>query len=197
MNTPVIETERLILRKFTENDLKAFYQIYSDEEVNTFLPWFPLKTMEEARRFYESSCETKYREKNAYNYAVCLKKDNIPIGYINVSMDNSFDFGYGLRKEFWHRGIITEAGKAVVEQLRKDGIPYITATHDINNPRSGGVMKQLGMKYQYSYEEQWQPKDFPVIFRMYQLNLDGNEDRVYDKYWNISAVHFVETEALK
>ncbi|HJC87994.1 MAG TPA: GNAT family N-acetyltransferase [Candidatus Eisenbergiella intestinigallinarum] len=197
MNTPVIETERLILRKFTENDLKAFYQIYSDEEVNTFLPWFPLKTMEEARRFYENSCETKYREKNAYNYAVCLKKDNIPIGYINVSMDNSFDFGYGLRKEFWHRGIITEAGKAVVEQLRKDGIPYITATHDINNPRSGGVMKQLGMKYQYSYEEQWQPKDFPVIFRMYQLNLDGNEDRVYDKYWNISAVHFVETEALK
>lgn len=197
MNTPAIETERLILRKFTENDLKAFYQIYSDEEVNTFLPWFPLKTMEEARRFYENSCETKYREKNAYNYAVCLKKDNIPIGYINVSMDNSFDFGYGLRKEFWHRGIITEAGKAVVEQLRKDGIPYITATHDINNPRSGGVMKQLGMKYQYSYEEQWQPKDFPVIFRMYQLNLDGNEDRVYDKYWNISAVHLVETEALK
>ena len=197
MNTPAIETERLILRKFTENDLEAFYQIYSDEEVNTFLPWFPLKTMEEARRFYENSCETKYREKNAYNYAVCLKKDNIPIGYINVSMDNSFDFGYGLRKEFWHRGIITEAGKAVVEQLRKDGIPYITATHDINNPRSGGVMKQLGMKYQYSYEEQWQPKDFPVIFRMYQLNLDGNEDRVYDKYWNISAVHFVETEALK
>ena len=192
MNTPVIETERLILRKFTENDLKAFYQIYSDEEVNTFLPWFPLKTMEEARRFYENSCETKYREKNAYNYAVCLKKDNIPIGYINVSMDNSFDFGYGLRKEFWHRGIITEAGKAVVEQLRKDGIPYITATHDINNPRSGGVMKQLGMKYQYSYEEQWQPKNIPVIFRMYQLNLDGDQTRVYRKYWDHSVVHFIE-----
>lgn len=85
----------------------------------------------------------------------------------------------------------------MVEQLRKDGIPYITATHDVNNPRSGAVMKRLGMKYQYSYEEQWQPKDFPVIFRMYQLNLDGNEDRVYDKYWNISAVHFVEKEALK
>ena len=192
MNTPAIETERLILRKFTENDLEAFYQIYSDEEVNTFLPWFPLKTMEEARRFYENSCETKYREKNAYNYAVCLKKDNIPIGYINVSMDNSFDFGYGLRKEFWHQGIITEAGKAVVEQLRKDGIPYITATHDINNPRSGGVMKQLGMKYQYSYEEQWQPKDFPVVFRMYQMNLDGQENRVYRKYWEFYEKHFVE-----
>lgn len=195
MNTPEMETKRLILRKFTENDLEAFYQIYSDEEINTFLPWFPLKTMEEARRFYEDRYERKYREKSAYNYAVCLKKDNIPIGYVNVSMDDSFDFGYGLRKEFWRQGIITEAGEAVIRRLRKDKIPYITATHDVNNPRSGAVMRRLGMKYQYSYEEQWQPKDFPVIFRLYQLNLDGNEERVYDKYWKASTVHFVETEA--
>ena len=50
------------------------------------------------------------------------------------------------------------------------------------------------MKYQYSYEEQWQPKDILVTFRMYQLNLDGSEDRVYQKYWNESAVHFVEQD---
>ena len=36
MNTPTLETERLILRKFTENDLKVMYLIYSDEEVNRF-----------------------------------------------------------------------------------------------------------------------------------------------------------------
>lgn len=39
-------------------------------------------------------------------------------------------------------------------------------------------MKRIGMEYQYSYEEQWQPKDILVTFRMYQLNLDGQEDRV-------------------
>lgn len=192
MNTPTIETERLILRKFTENDVNALYEIYSDKEVNTFLPWFPLKTLEEAKVFYETQFASKYNQQTAYNYAVCLKKDNSPIGYINLSTDDSFDFGYGLRKEFWHQGIITEAGKALVEQLKKDGIPYITATHDVNNPRSAGVMKQLGMKYQYSYQEQWQPKDLLVTFRMYQLNLDGNEDRVYKKYWNISSIHFIE-----
>ncbi len=38
MNTPTLETKRLILRKFIENDLKALYKIYSDKEVNTFLP---------------------------------------------------------------------------------------------------------------------------------------------------------------
>ena len=48
-----------------------------------------------------------------------------------------------------------------MEQLRKDGVLFITATHDVNNPRSGAVMRAIGMKYCYSYEEQWQPKDFP------------------------------------
>lgn len=42
MNTPALTTERLILRKFTKNDIEAVYKIYSDEEVNKFLPWFTL-----------------------------------------------------------------------------------------------------------------------------------------------------------
>ena len=96
-------------------------------------------------------------------------------------MDDSHDFGYALRKEFWHKGIVTEAGQAVVEQLRQDGVPYITATPDIRNPRSGGVMRRLGMTYRYSYEEQWQPKDIRVTFRLYQLDLIG-EQMVYKKY---------------
>ena len=61
-----------------------------------------------------------------------------------------------------------------------------------NDLASGGVMRNVGMKYQYSYEEQWQPKNILVTFRMYQLNLDGNESRVYKKYWDTSAVHFIE-----
>lgn len=71
-------------------------------------------------------------------------------------------------------------------------MPFITATHDIKNPRSGEVMKKLGMIYQYSYEEQWQPKNIPVTFRMYQLNFDGQNDRVYKKYWEQYPVHFIE-----
>lgn len=106
MNTPDIETERLLLRRFTENDLKALLLIYGDEEVNTYLPWFPVKSQKEA--------------------------------------------------------------KALFEELR--------------NTASGNVMKRLGMRYQYSYEEQWQPKDILVTFRMYQLNLNG-EQKVFRKYW--------------
>lgn len=192
-NTPALETERLILRKFTEDDVNALFAIYSDEDVNTFLPWFPLKSVEEAGEFLKEKYISAYQQPRGYQYAICLKEDNIPIGYIKVSVEDNHDLGYGLRKEFWHRGIVTEAGRALIEQLKKDGMPYITATHDVKNPRSGGVMRQFGMGYEYSYEEQWQPKNILVTFRMYQLNLDGQNGRVYKEYWNKSTVHYKET----
>ena len=76
MNTPTLETERLILRKFTENDMEAFFLIYSDEQVNQFLPWFPLKSVEETQRFFAERYAAKYKQPQAYAYAICLKKGN-------------------------------------------------------------------------------------------------------------------------
>lgn len=88
-------------------------------------------------------------------------------------MDDSHDLGYGLKKEYWHQGIVSEAAEAVIQQAKKDNLCYLTATHDIKNIHSGNVMKKVGMHYCYSYKEQWMPKNRPVIFRMYQINLDG------------------------
>lgn len=186
-----LKTDRLILRKFEKCDMKALYSLLKDEEVNTFLPWFPMKSMEETKEFYK-----KRFADNEYCFAICLKESNSPIGYIYVSMDESHDLGYALDKAFWHRGIVTEAAKALIGKLKQDGVPFITATHDKNNPRSGGVMRQIGMKYCYSYEEQWQPKNVLVTFRMFQLNLDGQDDRIYQKYWNLYDVHFVERDII-
>lgn len=190
-NTPPLETERLILRRFCEEDISALYAIYSDREVNTYLPWYPLASYQEAERLFAEHAAF-YRQPRGYRYAVCLKTHDIPIGYVHLSPEGAHDLGYGLSKAFWHRGITTEAAWAVVEQAKRDGVPFITATHDINNPCSGGVMRALGMRYQYTYREQWQPKDIPVTFRLYQLNLDGNEERVYWKYWERYAVHYME-----
>lgn len=141
MHTPKIVTERLILRRFTVNGLDALFFIYADKEVNTYLPWFPVEDLEEAKVLLEEKYLKAYCKPQGYNYAICLKYGNIPVGYINVYMDDSYGFGYGLCKQFWHKGIVTEAGQAVIMQLKKDNIPYITATHDVNNARSGSVMK--------------------------------------------------------
>jgi len=179
---PELKTERLILRRFTEADAEALFLLLSDPEVNRFLPFFPLKTRAEAEKHLREiylECDERF---SGCRFAVCLKRDNIPIGYVHVSDDDSHDLGYALRKEFWGMGIAPEAAGAVVEYLRKSGLPYITATHDVKNPRSGRVMEKIGMTFRYSYVEQWQPKNRPVTFRMYQLNLDGRNDRVYEKY---------------
>ena len=194
-NTPTLETQRLILRKFTKDDLPAFWEIMKDKEVNTFLPWFPLETEQEATDFLTNRFLTYSENPFACRYAVCLKENNIPIGYVWLSDSENHDFGYGLKKEFWHKGIITEAAETVVEWLKNSGLPYITATHDVNNPRSGAVMKKLSMTYKYSYLEQWQPKNIPVTFRMYQRNFDENA-QTYMEYWNKYQEHFVEANVM-
>lgn len=118
MHAPQIETERLLLRPFTEADMEALLGILQDEEANTFLPWFPLKSIEEAAAFYRERilpCP--------YYYAICFKEDHVPVGYIKTDGADSYDFGYALRKEFWHQGIMTEAGRAFLKQLKQDGHP--------------------------------------------------------------------------
>lgn len=188
MEIPILETQRLILKKFTKSDLSTFYTIFKDVEVHTYLPWYPLASLEEAAVFYEE----RYENASGYHYAVCDKHDQIPIGYINVSMEDHHDLGYGLKKEYWHKGIMSEACAAVIQQVKQDGLPYVTATHDIKNKHSGNVMKKIGMQYKYTYEEQWQPKDITVLFRMYQLDFNHELNRTYKKYWNTSSVRFVE-----
>lgn len=184
----MIETKRLILRPFHEQDVEALFEIMKDKEVNTFLPWFPFTSLEETKAYLKEHYLDYQGE--GYRYAICLKNDNKPIGYIHVGDGDSYDFGYGLRKEFWHQGIVSEAAQAFMEMLKTTNIPYITATHDVLNPRSGNVMKAIGMKYCYTYTEHWMPKDIIVNFRMYQMNFDGS-DMVYQKYWNMYP-HYIE-----
>ena len=84
-----IETERLILRHFTEEDVNALFAILSDKEVNTFLPMFPLRDMEEAKQHLQYI--KSYIQRKGFYYAICLKEDNVPIGCVHVSEDDSHD----------------------------------------------------------------------------------------------------------
>ena len=142
-NTPTLETERLILRKFTENDLEALYQIYRDPDVNRFLPWFPLQSMDEARKFFEDRYASLYAEPQAYAYAICLKRGNRPIGYVKVDMAEPHDFGYGLRAEFWHQGIATEAGSIKNTGMNPPFILWRRKSRLMFSPPCRAVKKKL------------------------------------------------------
>lgn len=193
-NSSVLETERLILRRFTEGDADAFFHIMADPQVSAFLPLFPPADAEEAGAVLKSLYRTNTRRDSAgIMLSVERRTARSSVG-VDVSDDESRDLGYALGRKFWRQGYATEACRAVVDSLRKAGLPWVTATHDVRNLRSGQVMRRIGMRYRYSYREQWQPRNIPVIFRMYQLNLDGQDSRVLMTYWNRHLVHFIEPE---
>ena len=160
--------------------------VLSHREVNRFLPWFPVDSLEKCVHFLEKQLMGPGR------YAICPKNDLSPVGYVTVGGPDSFDLGYGLARCWWGQGVAAEAAGAVVDEFRRMGVPYLTATHDVENPASGRVMEKLGMTYRYSYEEQWQPKNLRVLFRLYQLDLDGQRRPSYPGYWNAHPKHWVE-----
>ena len=97
-----LTTDRLTLRHFTEQDMAALHLLLQDEAVNTFLPWFPMKNIEQTRAFYRARMAGK-----RYCFAVCFQ--GAPVGYIQADEAGCHDLGYALRREFWHRGFATEA----------------------------------------------------------------------------------------
>ena len=194
MESKEIVTKRLILRKLQKEDSGFFHKLLSDQEVNRFLPWFPVKSMGETEQFLKERYLTVYEKGQGYAYVICLKETGPPVGYVNISGEESHDLGYGLARQYWNQGIVTEACQGLIQKVKQEGLPYITATHDRENIPSGKIMRKLGMSYQYSYEDQCQQKNYKVIFRLYQLNFTMPKEWRYDRYWKESKIHFVEEE---
>ena len=161
-----LATPRLRLRPFAEKDLAALHALLRDPQVNTFLPWFPVETREGAEAFLRNWSGEGH-------YAVVLRDGpDALVGYVNQELDGARDLGYGFCRAVSGRGLASEAAAAVAREARESGLPFLTATHDVNNPASGGVMRRIGMTYRYSYVELWQPKNFLVTFRLYQMDFD-------------------------
>ena len=115
-NTPRLETPRLILRRFVPEDAPALWELLRDRDVNRFLPWFPVETLAEAEKFLRERFLDTYRTETGWRYAVCLREEpERPLGYVNIAPGEAHDLGYGLEKACWHRGLMTEAARAVVE----------------------------------------------------------------------------------
>lgn len=195
-NSPRIETERLILRKFCDQDIGDLHEILKDDIVNTYLPWFVSRNKDDTKRFLYERIYKEYQKKVSYFYAIELKLTHQVIGYIDVSdiddKEKCGDLGYGIHRNYWKRGIASESANALIQQLKDDGFDYVYATCDQQNIASGKVMQKCGMTYQYSYKEDWQPKNKTVIFRLYQLNFDNHKERVFMKFWNMYPHHFIE-----
>lgn len=156
--TVTLETERLILRKFTQDDAQAVFSNWAnDDEVTKFLTW-PTHRCAEHSAGYINYCLGTYREKNSYQWGIEVKETRELIGNISVvRMDEEVDsaeLGYVIGRRFWGQGYTAEAAQKVIEFLFKEvGANRISARHDTNNPNSGKVMKKIGMQYEGTYRQ--------------------------------------------
>lgn len=153
LGTVTLETERLILREFVPEDAVPMYKNWaSDPEVTAFLTWPPhasLHITEEVIRQWIRG----YQKPDFYEWAIELKELGQAIGSISVvEHDNDVGrchIGYCLGKEWWHKGIMTEALGAVMTFLFDHvQASRIDSRHDTRNPRSGAVMVKCGMVFE-------------------------------------------------
>lgn len=154
LGTQKLETERLILRKFTLDDSGAMYRNWaSDPEVTKYLTW-PTHESENISKEVLKDWTSSYVQKDYYQWAIVLKAESKePIGSIAVVHKNDniqmVHLGYCIGQKWWHKGITSEALNAVIDFLFNEvGVNRIEAMHDSNNPNSGKVMKKCGMIYE-------------------------------------------------
>lgn len=146
-----LETKRLVLSRFTLDDANDMFNNWAcDDEVTRYLTWKPHKDIEDTIKVL-SYWIKEYEKENTYRWCIRYKDGEKAIGSIDVCrLDEALlcaNIGYCMSKEYWNRGIMTEALGRIIEYLLKDvGLMRIEAYHDIRNPASGAVMRKNGMK---------------------------------------------------
>jgi len=153
LGTQTLETSRLILRQFTLDDAPAMHANWaSDPEVTKFLTW-PVHPNADVSRMVLENWVKAYDDPQSYQWAIELKEIGQPIGSISVVGQNEqtemLHIGYCIGQNWWHKGIMTEALRAVMDFLFDEvGANRLESRHDPRNPHSGAVMKKCGMKYE-------------------------------------------------
>lgn len=143
-------TDRLILRRFTNDDVEAVYNNWtSDSELNKYMKRQHHKSIEETK-FKINDWVNRYEHKNFYQWAITFKDKDEPIGVIGLSVINESDmcgnFNYVISKKYSGMGLTSEALKTVLKfAFETVGFNRIESYHSVNNPASGKVMIKAGM----------------------------------------------------
>ena len=153
INGIVIETERLILRPFEQSDLDDFYEYASVEGVGEMAGWKHHENKEKSQSILDLFItEDK-------TFAIVLKENNKVIGSLGVeeygmeqALSEFFDYqgreiGYVLSKDYWGKGLMPEAVKAVIDYLfNVQKLDFLTCGYYEFNNQSKKVQEKCGFK---------------------------------------------------
>jgi [ribosomal protein S5]-alanine N-acetyltransferase len=146
-----LETERLILRDFREDDWQSVQEYASDPEVVRYMFWGP--NTEQQTKYFIRKVLAGQKEQPRISFDIVLinKADSRLIGagglYLRSAENKEGEIGYVLNRRFWNQGFVTEAARKLVAFGFKElGLHRIYATCDPANTGSFRVMEKIGMQ---------------------------------------------------
>jgi len=152
MRTPTLETDRLVLRPFKQDDALTVFECWErDPEVAKYMFWTSHNDIEKTKEWI--AFELGQVEKDDwYRFAIVLKESNEVIGTALIYYEEEvqgWEIGYKRGRKYWNKGYTTEAMKKVLEfgvEVLK--LSEIIGRYAKENPSSGNVMKKLGFQYE-------------------------------------------------
>ena len=152
----ILQTERLILRPWQEDDAESLYKYASDPEVGPNAGWPPHTSVED-------SCEIIRNVLSVpETYAVCLKENGVAVGSIGLKTGDATDMtdredecelGYWIGQPFWGQGLIPEASREILRHAFEDlGMSAVWCGYYDGNTKSRRVQEKLGFVYHHTTE---------------------------------------------
>lgn len=145
----MIETNRLILRTLTEQDLDTVVELNSDPEVVKYITGGTPMSREKTEARFNFYLE--HQKKHGFAiWALINKEDFIGLcGLQYLENTENIEVGYRLAKAFWGKGIATEAARACINYgFNRLNLSEIVAVIDVENTGSHKVIQKVGLKYE-------------------------------------------------
>ncbi len=151
----VLETERLILRGWRDDDAPSLFKYASDERIGPAAGWLPHKDVGYSR----AVIRTIFARDEVY--AICIKgQEKEPVGSIGLTLEGSperplqageAELGYWIGYPFWNQGLVTEAVREVLRHGFDDlNLNRVICGYFDGNDRSKRVQEKCGFKYMYT-----------------------------------------------
>lgn len=145
-----IETERLILRKWDVEDVRDLYEYAKNPNVGPHGGWKPHESMSESLEIMQTLFLDKYD-----CWAIEYKENSKVIGSIGYEDDvrrpetGCKELGYAMSEDYWRKGIMTEAAKAVLKfGFEEMALEMVSIYCSPTNERSGRVIEKCGFTYE-------------------------------------------------
>ncbi|MFT5367202.1 MAG: ribosomal-protein-alanine N-acetyltransferase [Candidatus Latescibacterota bacterium] len=154
---PPLKTERLLLRKVTQEDLDDFYAWASDPDVTEHVTWYAHTSPDETQEFINRILN-RYKHAKIAPWAIVHRQSNQMIGLNGFCTwdirHNRAELAYVLSKTYWGQGYVTEASQTIITfGFQNMNLNRIAARCRIPNIGSARVMEKCGLTYEGTLRE--------------------------------------------